>query len=132
MKLFKYDDLYSRQPKKTGWKEDRYFRFFKVIVVFLAVLLMFVSLLRKPEKAERPGMVMVFAGDIKRDMQKFALKVPLYSAPKVDARIVKYYSDVNEKFIFVERAKGSWIKVVDSDQDTGWVSSYLLRFGPGR
>ncbi len=73
---------------------------------------------------------MYFAEDVKKDMKSFSLKVPLYKEPNSKSEILKYYGDLNQTFIFVERAKGSWIKVVDQDGDTGWVSSYLLRFGP--
>ncbi|HOP32005.1 MAG TPA: SH3 domain-containing protein [Candidatus Hydrothermia bacterium] len=131
MKLFYNYDSLSKQKSHKGWKEDPYFRYFKIVIFFLTALLMVHSILSKPERSERPGMQMVFEGNVQRDMQKYALKVPLYLDPKETSAIVKYYSDVNESFIFIERAKGHWIKVVDSDNDTGWVSSYLVKFKPG-
>lgn len=75
---------------------------------------------------------MAFAPEVKSDMKKYSLSVPLYSKPDKGSEILKSYTNVDEHFIFLERFKGQWIKVVDQDGDTGWVSSYLLRFVPGK
>lgn len=93
---------------------------------------MLVSVLRKPVPYEKPGMVMVFSESVRKNMEEFALKVPLYSEPSKTSTVVKYYSDSKETFIFIERAKGAWIKVMDSQRDTGWISSYFLRHKPGK
>jgi len=77
-------------------------------------------------------MVMVFSPEVKRDMEKFALKVPMFSEPSNSSTVIKYFSDKEAEFLFLKRGKGAWIKVVDQTQDTGWISSYFLRFKPGQ
>ena len=131
MVLFKQYDDSPRFSRKTNWKEDRYFRYFKFVIVFLAAFLMLVSIFRKPVPYEKPGMVMIFSETVRKNMDKFALKVPLYSEPSKTSTVIKYYSNSRETFIFLERAKGAWIKVIDSQKDTGWISSYFLRQKPG-
>ncbi|MEO0198394.1 MAG: SH3 domain-containing protein [candidate division WOR-3 bacterium] len=131
MQLFKYRDVHLEYSSKIRWKEDRYFRYFKILVVFLTVLFMLISVLRRPIPYEKPGMKMVFTDAVKKNMQRFALKVPLYSEPSSSSEVKKYYFNVDETFVFLQRAKGPWIKVADMYSDTGWIYSYFLRQKPG-
>uniref|UniRef100_A0A7V3ZXP9 SH3 domain-containing protein n=1 Tax=candidate division WOR-3 bacterium TaxID=2052148 RepID=A0A7V3ZXP9_UNCW3 len=132
MKLFKNGNYFSSRSRDYSWKEGKYFRYFKHGIWVLAILLMICSLFRKPDLYEKPGSKMTFAPDVKSDMKKYSLSVPLYSKPDKGSEILKSYTNVDEYFIFLERFKGQWIRVVDQDGDTGWISSYLLRFVPGR
>ncbi len=92
---------------------------------------MLISVLRRPIPYEKPGMKMVFTDAVKKNMQRFALKVPLYSEPSSSSEVKKYYFNVDETFVFLQRAKGPWIKVADMYSDTGWIYSYFLRQKPG-
>jgi hypothetical protein len=132
MKLFKDEDFYFRQPKGFTWREDKYFKYFKYGIWVLTIFLMVCSLLRKPSVYEKPGTKMAFAPEVRKDMEKYALTVPLYSKPDKGSEITKNYANPNEKFIFLGRSKGQWIKVLDEDGDSGWINSYLLRFVPGK
>jgi len=110
-----------------GSGESKFFSAFLLGVVFLAIILMIVQLTSKPKFLEEKNIRLSFNAETKKDMIQFGLKVPLYSQPSGESEVVKYYENPEEKFIMIQRERKIWVKVVDEDQDTGWLSVYFLK-----
>lgn len=110
-----------------GGGESRFFSAFLLGVVFLAIILMIVQLTSKPKFLEEKNIRLSFNAETKKDMIQFGLKVPLYSKPSGESEVVKYYENPQETFIMIQRERKIWVKVVDEDQDTGWLSVYFLK-----
>ncbi len=68
-----------------------------------------------------------FNAETRKDMVQFGLKVPLYARPSGESEVIKYYENPEEKFTMIERERKTWVKVVDEEQDTGWLSVYFLK-----